>query len=151
LGVDQAGPEPDAGLFESAVVGADDELSTGLQAAAGSGCGIYAHEAETGEPPEQIPAEQPLRQHRHFLADRHVDLPGRDELLGNLQSGVPATDNQDRTRRICDSGRPRRSAEAAGIPGHQEQLCSNRPPKPHGIHAKVASPTIAERQLRGGP
>ena len=34
LGVDQAGPEPDAGLLEPAAVGADDELSTGLQAAA---------------------------------------------------------------------------------------------------------------------
>src|SRR5215210_1416856 len=48
LGVDQAGPESDAGLLEPAVVGADDELSTCLQAAAKSGCGIYAHEAESG-------------------------------------------------------------------------------------------------------
>ena len=70
-----------------------------MQALAESGCRVYAHEAESGEPPKQIPAEQSLRQHRHFLPHRHVDLPGRDELVSDLQSGVPSTDNQDRTRR----------------------------------------------------
>src|SRR5690348_8567985 len=66
LSGDEAGTEPDACMPESAPVGADDELSTGLQPSAEAGGGVHAHEAQTSEPPEQIPAKQPLRQSRHL-------------------------------------------------------------------------------------
>ena len=74
VGVDEAGPERDAGLLERASAGADDELPAGLQPAAEPGSAVFTpHEPEPGEPPEQVPAEQSLRQHRRLLADRHVD------------------------------------------------------------------------------
>jgi hypothetical protein len=57
LGVDEARPESHAGPLEPSAVCADNQLSTCSQPAAEACCGVHSHEAESGEPPEQVPAE----------------------------------------------------------------------------------------------
>ena len=61
-------------------------------------------QARLRQPPEQVAAEDPLRQRRLTRADREVDLVRRRELLRDLVARVPAADHGDRSRR--DVARP---------------------------------------------
>ena len=56
-----------------------------------------SQQAEPGEPPEQVPAGQPLGQHRCPLTDGEVDLAGGSQFLGDLEPGVAAPDDQHRS------------------------------------------------------
>src|SRR6476659_7653158 len=55
------GPEPDPGRPEPAAAAADDDIGPPPQPASQPGPGGDAHQAEPGEPPEQVLARQPLR------------------------------------------------------------------------------------------
>ena len=78
---------------------------------------------EPGEPPEQVPAEQPLRQHRYLRRRRQVDLPGRGEFLGDLESGVAAADDQHRA-----GGQGLRVAVVGAVDlGHRRRQAPGRP------------------------
>ena len=48
------------------------------------------------EPPEEVAAEQPLRQWRLARADGEVDAVRGGELLGDLEAGVAAADDENR-------------------------------------------------------
>src|SRR6266511_4544503 len=77
--VDQTGTEADARPPQLAPIGPDDQVRTGLHAAAESGVGRLPEKAESGEPPEQILPEQPLRQHWGVGAYRQVDPAGSSQ------------------------------------------------------------------------
>ena len=47
-----------------------------------------------GQPPEEIPSENALRERHDLLAHREIHLPRRGELLGDLEAGVPPTHHE---------------------------------------------------------
>jgi hypothetical protein len=63
INIDQSRPEPYADLAEPPLVGPDDELPTTCSPAE-PGVDGDSQQAEPGAPPEQVPADQPLGQHR---------------------------------------------------------------------------------------
>ena len=61
-------------------------------------------EARLRQPPEEVAAGEALRQRLLTRADRKDDLVGRGELLGDLEAGVPAPDDEHRS--LGDVARP---------------------------------------------
>jgi hypothetical protein len=96
---DQASPEPDTGPLEPAPAGTDEELAAALHRAPEQRGGAHPHEAEPGQPPEHVSAEQALRQHRRIPTNRHIHATGLRKFLGDLQPGVSAADDQHATVR----------------------------------------------------
>ena len=54
----------------------------------------HLHEPDAGEPPEEVLAEETLRQRRNALTDGEADLPRRCEFLGDLEAGVPPSHDE---------------------------------------------------------
>jgi hypothetical protein len=96
ISLNQSRPEPYTDLAEPPLVGPDDELPTTGSPAEPRIDG-NSQQTEPGEPPEQVPAGQPLGQHRCPLTDGEVDLLGGSQFLGDLEPGVAAPDNQHRS------------------------------------------------------
>ena len=95
--------------------------------------GAHLHEPHAGEPPEEILAEETLRQGRNALTDGEADLPRRRQFLGDLEPGVPpshdehlaigqlgrvavvsAMDLDDRVVEVARNGRNEGDLERAG-------------------------------------
>src|SRR5581483_6987380 len=57
------------------------------------------HQSRLRQPPEEVAAEEPLRQRCLARPDRELDAMGRGELLRDLEAGVTAADDENRSLR----------------------------------------------------
>ena len=76
--------------------GSDDDVAAGPNPAGERGVRARGDGSGAGQPPEQVPAQQALRQAGRGRPDREGDLAGARQLLGDLQARVPGPDHDDR-------------------------------------------------------
>ena len=97
VGIHQPGPEPDPLALQPAPVGPDHNVPAAHPPARPGG-DRDPQQAEPGQPPEQVPAGQPLGQHRIGGGDGEVDLVGGGQLLGDLEARVAPAHHQHPSR-----------------------------------------------------
>ena len=93
LGADGARPHLDAVALDLPRARADQGVAA-PQASPEPRVDRLREQAELRQPPEEVAAEQPLRQRRLPGADREMHLVGRGELLRDLEAGVAAADHE---------------------------------------------------------
>jgi hypothetical protein len=100
VGVDQEGPEPDAGPPQSPV-GSDDPFPPGRASGDRAGIGRLSPQAEPDEPPQQVPAQEPLGQHRRVPTDTSTGRVAASSAAISNPALPPPTTGTAPSVRVC--------------------------------------------------
>ena len=97
LGTGRARLQGDAVAVSQLAGTRSDQRLAALRAPAGARIDAYPEQTELRQPPEQVAAEQALRERRLPRADRKGDRVRGRELFRDLETGVSATDDENAT------------------------------------------------------